>query len=60
MELLKLQNFSLRRATEFTDMRLICKFVLFWFSGTRKTTLYKQCQKLCVYWKSFILSPICI
>ena len=49
MELLKLQNFCLRRATEFTDMCLICKFMPFRFSGTRKATLNKQCQKLRVY-----------
>jgi len=39
---------------------VICKVVLFRFCGTRETTLNKQCLKLRVSWKSFVLSQICI
>jgi hypothetical protein len=44
----KLQNYCMRTTTEFTDIRLICKVVLFGFCGTRKTALNKQYIKLCV------------
>jgi hypothetical protein len=39
----------MRTATDFTDIWLIRKVVLFRFSGTRKTTLNENYLKLCVF-----------
>jgi len=44
----KAENYFMRTTADLTNICLICKVVFFRFCGTRKTTLKRQCQKLCV------------
>ena len=46
--IMKAENYFMRKTADFTNICLICKVVFFSFCGTRKTTLNRQCQKLCV------------
>jgi len=47
-EFRKAENYCMCTTDEFTDVFLICKVVFFRFCVTRKTTLNKRSQKLCV------------